>query len=206
MPYEQAIRRVAGEIQRLQSTHGPDSFGLLSGASLTTEKTYLMGKFARVCLKTRYIDYNGRLCMVSAGAANKKVFGVDRTTSPWSDMIGAEVIWVAGSNVAECSPITTNYLWQAREHGAKVIIQDPRITPIARTCSLFLPVKPGRDAAVFAGVLQVMIEKGWVDHDYINKHTVGFDKVAEYCSQWTLRRTAEVSGVSERALYQAAEF
>jgi assimilatory nitrate reductase catalytic subunit len=206
MPYEQAIRRVADEIGRLQSTYGPDSFGLLSGASLTTEKTYLMGKFARVCLKTKYIDYNGRLCMASAGAANKKAFGIDRTTNPWSDIIGAEVIWVAGSNVAECSPITTNYLWQAREHGARIIIQDPRITPIARTCSLFLPVKPGRDAVVFAGVLQIMIEKGWVDYDYINRYTVGFDKVAEYCSQWPLRRTAEVSGVSERALHQAAEY
>ncbi len=72
--------------------------------------------------------------MVSAGAANKKAFGIDRTTNPWSDMVGTEVIWVAGSNVAECSPITTNYVWQAREHGAKVIVQDPRITPIARTC------------------------------------------------------------------------
>ena len=74
--------------------------GVLSGASLTTEKAYLMGKFARVCLGTKHIDYNGRLCMVSAGAANKKAFGIDRTTNPWSDMVGTEVIWVAGSNVA----------------------------------------------------------------------------------------------------------
>ena len=95
---------------------------MLGGASLTTEKTYLLGKFARVCLKTPYIDYNGRLCMVCAGAANKKAFGIDRTTNPWTDMLGTEVIWVAGSNVAECSPITTNYIWQAREHGAKIIV------------------------------------------------------------------------------------
>ena len=141
----------------------PASIGVLGGASLTTEKTYLLGKFARVCLKTPYIDYNGRLCMVSAGAANKKAFGIDRTTNPWSDMIGADVIWVAGSNVAECSPITTNYIWQAREQGAKIIVQDPRITPVARTCDLYLPVKPGRDAALFAGVLQIMIERDWID-------------------------------------------
>ena len=93
-------------------------------------------------------------------------------------MIGSGVIWVAGSNVAECSPITTNYLWQAREQGAKIIIQDPRITPIARTCDLFLPVKPGRDAALFAGVLQIMIERGWIDQAFIDSHTVGFDAVA----------------------------
>jgi assimilatory nitrate reductase catalytic subunit len=206
VPYEQAIAKVASEIQRLQNAYGNSSVGLLGGASLTTEKTYLLGKFARVCLKTPYIDYNGRLCMVSAGAANKKAFGIDRTTNPWSDMIGTDVIWVAGSNVAECSPITTNYIWQAREQGAKVIVQDPRITPLARTCDLFLPVKPGRDAALFAGVLNVMIDRGWIDRDFIEAHTIGFDQVAEYCRQWTPERTAEVTGVPARSLLQAAEW
>src|SRR5262249_6943096 len=154
------------------------SVAVLSGASLTTEKTYLLGKFARVCLKTPFIDYNGRLCMVSAGAANKKAFGIDRTTNPWSDMVGTDVLWVAGSNVAERSPLTTDYIWQARELGAKVIVQDPRITPLARTCDVFVPIKPGRDAAMFAGVLQVMIKNGWVDQDYISKNTTGFEAVA----------------------------
>jgi assimilatory nitrate reductase catalytic subunit len=206
MPYEEAIAKTASEIARIQQTYGNGAIGVLSGASLTTEKTYLMGKFARVCLRTPFIDYNGRLCMVSAGAANKKAFGIDRVTNPWADMIGTDVIWVAGSNVAECAPITTNYLWQAREQGAKIIIQDPRITPIARTCDLFLPVKPGRDAALFAGVLQLMIENGWIDRAFIDTMTVGFDAVAEYCSQWTLARTAEVTGVPERSLRQAAEW
>ncbi|MEZ0265087.1 MAG: molybdopterin oxidoreductase family protein [Phycisphaerae bacterium] len=206
MPYAEAIAKVAAEITRIQSTYGPAAMGMLGGASLTTEKTYLLGKFARVCLRTPYIDYNGRLCMVSAGAANKKAFGIDRTTNPWSDMVGTQVIWVAGSNVAECSPITTNYIWQAREMGAKVIVQDPRITPIARTCDLFLPVKPGRDAALFAGVLHLMIENGWVDREFIESHTVGFEQVDEYCRQWTPAKTADVTGVPERSIRQAAEW
>jgi assimilatory nitrate reductase catalytic subunit len=206
MPYAEAIARTAAEISRIQQTHGPQSVALLGGASLTTEKTYLLGKFARVCLKTPHIDYNGRLCMVSAGAANKKAFGIDRTTNPWSDMVGTEVIWVAGSNVAECSPITTNYLWQAREQGARIIVQDPRITPVARTCDLYLPVRPGRDAALFAGVLNLMIEHGWIDREFIDTCTVGFDVVTRYCAEWTPARTAEVSGVPERSIRQAAEW
>jgi len=204
--YEDAIATVAREIRRIQDAHGPAAIALLGGASLTTEKTYLLGKFARVCLRTPYIDYNGRLCMVSAGAANKKAFGIDRTTNPWSDMVGTDVIWVAGSNVAECSPITTNYLWQAREQGAKIVVQDPRITPAARTCDLYLPVKPGRDAALFAGVLQLMIEHDWLDHDFIDTFTVGFDQVAEYCRQWTASKTSDVTGVPERSIRQAAEW
>jgi assimilatory nitrate reductase catalytic subunit len=204
--YDQAIARVASEIERIQSKYGPQAFGILSGASLTIEKAYLMGKFARVCLKTPYIDYNGRLCMVSAAAANKKAFGVDRAANPWSDILKAEVVWISGANVAECAPITTDYVWQAREHGAKIIVVDPRITPIARTCDLFLPVKPGRDIALFNGILHLMIERDWLDHQFIDDHTVGFEEVAAHVREWTPSRTAQVTGIAERAIRQAAEW
>jgi len=205
LPYEEAIARTAAAIARLQEAHGPASIGVLSGASLTTEKAYLMGKFARVCLRTPDIDYDGRLCMVSAGAGNKLAFGIDRAANPWADLIGTEVIWVAGSNVAECSPITTDYLWQAREQGARLVIQDPRITPIARTADLYLPVRPGRDAALFAGVLALMIEHDWIDHEFIARDTTGFDAVATACREWTPARTADVTGVPERSIRQVAE-
>lgn len=206
LEYEAAIRRVAGEIDRIQSAHGANAFALLSGASLTTEKTYLMGKFARVCLKTANIDYNGRLCMVSAAAGNRMAFGIDRSTNPWSDIPQAEVVWISGANIADCSPITTNYVWQARERGARVIVVDPRITPIARTCDLFLPIKPGRDVALFNGILHLMIENDWLDHAFIAEHTVGFEAVAAQAREWTPRRTAEVTGIAEHAIRQAAEW
>lgn len=206
MEYHQAIRRVSDEIERIQTQYGRNAFALLSGASLTTEKTYLMGKFAHMTLRTSNIDYNGRLCMVSAAAGNKKAFGIDRAANPWTDIIGAEVVWISGANVAECAPITTDYVWQAREHGAKIIVVDPRITPIARTCDLFLPIKPGRDIALFNGILHLMIANDWLDHDFINKHTVGFAAVAEHVQQWTLAHTAQVTGIAENAIRQAAEW
>ena len=204
--YEAAIERAAAGIARVQEQYGAAAFACLSGASLTIEKSYLMGKFARVCLKTPNIDYNGRLCMVSAGAANKKAFGIDRAANPTSDILGAELIWVSGANIAECAPITTDYIWQARENGAKVIVVDPRLTPIARNCDLFLPIRPGADAALFAAVLQLMIENDWLDHGFIRDHTTGFEAVAASVAKWTPRRAAEVTGIAERAIRQAAEW
>jgi assimilatory nitrate reductase catalytic subunit len=205
LPYDEAVRRVAEAIERIQREHGPNAFALLSGASLTTEKTYLVGKFAHMCLKTSNIDYNGRLCMVSAGAGNKKAFGIDRAANPWSDIVGAEVVLVTGANVAECAPITTNYIWQAREHGAKIIVVDPRVTPIARTCDLFLPIKPGRDTALFNGILHLMIENDWIDHAFIERWTVGFDALAAQVREWTPAKTAAVTGIAEKTIRQTAE-
>lgn len=206
IPYNQAIGHVADAIHRIQAAHGNDAFAVLSGASLTNEKAYLIGKFARMCLKTANIDYNGRLCMASATAANKLAFGIDRAANPWSDILDAEVVWISGANIGECAPITTHYIWQARENGARIIVVDPRITPIARTCDLFLPIKPGRDIALFNGILHLMIENNWIDGDFIEEHTAGFDAVAARVRAWTPRRTAEVTGIAERLIRKAAEW
>ena len=115
--WDEALDRVASEIQRIQTEHGRDAFGVYSGSSLVTETTYLMGKFARVALKTKHIDYNGRLCMVSAAAANKKAFGIDRAANPWQDMLSTQVMLFAGANVAECFPVMSHYVWGARDRG-----------------------------------------------------------------------------------------
>src|SRR6516165_5292714 len=203
--WDAALDRVASEIRRIQETYGNDAFALLTGASLTNEKAYLMGKFARVAVRTANIDYNGRLCMVSAGAASKKVFGIDRSANPWSDIPKAKVILVAGANVAECAPITTDYLWQARENGAKLIVLDPRMTPIARNADLFIPVRSGGDIGVFNGMLHVMIERGWIDYDFIAKHTVGWEQVAEIVKKYTPEFAAKIAGVPPAMIVKAAE-
>src|SRR6516162_5485138 len=106
--WDAALDRVVSEIRRIQEAHGPDSFAIYGGASLTTEKAYLLGKFARLAVGTANIDYNGRLCMVSAGAAYKRAFGIDRAPNPWSDIPLADVVFIAGANVAECAPTTTS--------------------------------------------------------------------------------------------------
>ena len=203
--WDDALDQVAAAMTRIQKEHGRDAYAVLSGASLTNEKAYLMGKFARVALRTANIDYNGRLCMVSAAAASKKVFGIDRSANPWSDIPKAEVILIAGSNVAECSPITTDYLWRARERGAKIIVLDPRMTPIARTADLYVPVRAGGDIGVFNGMLHVMIERGMIDRAFIDAHTTGFDEVARAVAEYTPEHAAKIAGVPASMIVRAAE-
>ncbi|HEX4983642.1 MAG TPA: molybdopterin oxidoreductase family protein, partial [Ilumatobacteraceae bacterium] len=177
-----------------------------SGVSLTNEKSYLIGKFARLALHTANLDYNGRFCMVSAGAGNKKALGVDRAPNPWSDIPLADVVWIAGSNVAETFPITTSYIWRARDRGAKLIVQDPRVVPLARTADLFLPVRPGTDSALFGAVLHTLIRNDWLDHDFIDAHTVGFDEATAAVADMTPQWAAGITGVPAARIEQAAEW
>ena len=107
--WEEAFSTTVSEIKRVQEKYGKNAVAVLSGVSLTNEKSYLMGKFARLGVQTQELDYNGRLCMVSAGAGNKKAFGLDRAANSWEDIVHAEVILLAGTNVpsARRSPPTT---------------------------------------------------------------------------------------------------
>jgi assimilatory nitrate reductase catalytic subunit len=203
--WDEALDRTAREIRRIQEAHGPDAFAVLGGASLTNEKAYLMGKFARVAVRTANIDYNGRLCMVSAAAASKKILGIDRSANPWSDIPKAQVILVAGSNVAECSPITTDYLWRARDAGARLIVLDPRVTPVARTADLHIPVRPGGDLGVFNGMLHVMAQRGWINREFIRDHTTGWEQLEAVVREYTPERAGAIAGVPPWMIVRAAE-
>ncbi|MCC7435750.1 MAG: molybdopterin oxidoreductase family protein [Methanoregulaceae archaeon] len=201
--WEEAFETTVREIKRIQAQYGPDSFAMLSGVSLTNEKSYLIGKFARLALKTANLDYNGRLCMVSAGAGNKKAFGLDRASNSWDDIVHAEVILLAGTNVAECSPITTDYIWRARDRGAKLIVIDPRVTPIARTCDLHLPVKPGTDSALLLGILRVLIEEGFTNEAFIAEHTSGWEDTKAAALAMSLEEVSRISGVRVEDIQKA---
>jgi assimilatory nitrate reductase catalytic subunit len=201
----EAINTTADSLKAIQDKHGKDAVAFLGGASMTNEKAYLNGKFARIALQTANIDYNGRLCMVSAGAANRMAFGVDRAANPWSDIPLAKTIILTGTNLAECFPILTDYVWRARDNGAKIIVIDPRITPIARTADLFLPVRPGRDSALANGILHVMIERGWTDEKFIAEHTQDFDQVRELVKKYTPEVTEKITGVPAKSIIAAAE-
>lgn len=203
--WDEALGRTVDEIKRVQKTYGRDAFAMLSGVSLSNEKSYLVGKFARVALQTANLDYNGRLCMVSAGAGNKKAFGVDRAANSWEDIPLADVILVTGANVAECAPITTDYIWRARDRGAKLIMVDPRVTPLARTCDLHLPVRPGGDTALMNGILHVVIARGWIDRAFIDAHTTGFADVEEAVREYTPEHAGRLSGVDPALIVRAAE-
>ncbi|MCL4813978.1 MAG: molybdopterin-dependent oxidoreductase, partial [Vicinamibacteraceae bacterium] len=201
-----ALDRVASEVRRIQGAHGPDAFAMLSGVSLTNEKSYLVGKFARVALRTRNLDYNGRLCMVSAGAGNKKAFGLDRASNTYADLAGAEVIMICGTNVSETFPTLTHWIWQARDRGAKLIVVDPRVTPIARTADLHLPVRPGRDSALYGALLQQLVANDWLDRDFIAAHTTGFDEAAAAVRDYTPEWAEEVTGVPADRIVTAARW
>lgn len=203
--WEEAMDKTVSEIKRIQTQYGNDAFSVLSGVSLTNEKSYMVGKFARIALKTKNLDYNGRLCMVSAGAGNKKAFGLDRTSNNYEDLEKAEVIIVTGANVSETFPTLTYWLWRARDNGAKLIVVDPRVIPLARTADIHLDIRPGTDSALFGAILNYMIQHDMLDHHFIEHYTSGFEAAKEAVKEYTLEWAESITGAKKEKIEATAQ-
>src|SRR5215470_14832038 len=203
--WDEALDLVVAKFKELQNQYGKDAIGVYSGSSLTTEKTYLMGKFARAGLGTRYVDYNGRLCMVSAASANNKAFGIDRAANPWSDIPLAEVLLLAGANAAETFPVLNKFLWQQRDRGGLWIVVDPRETATARQGDIHLQLKPGTDVALANGMLHVLIAEQLIDESFINARTNGWEETKALAARYSPQAAAEMTGVPAEKIVRAAQ-
>ncbi len=194
--WDAALDRIAHSIRDLQAAHGPDAVAVFGGGGLTNEKAYALGKFARVTLGTRFIDYNGRFCMSSAAAAGIRAFGVDRGLPfPLADLGHAAVLVLVGANPAETMPPMCRYLDQQRERGGQLIVIDPRATPTAKRATLHLQTAPGTDLALANALLHLTIVEGHLDREYIGARTTGFEEVARIVSGYWPERVERLTGV-----------
>lgn len=203
--WEEAYERIAATFEELRGQYGNHALGLYGGGSLTNETAYLLGKFARVALRTKYIDYNGRFCMSSAASAGVKVFGIDRgLTNQLSDIELADCIILAGTNIAECQPTLMPYFTRAKEKKAYIIAIDPRETGTTRIADLHLRVKPGTDAALANGMLKVVLEEGLVDSAFVRQRTKGFAELKAHLDSLDMAEIAGLTGVPAELIRKAA--
>ncbi|MEV4009686.1 molybdopterin oxidoreductase family protein [Nonomuraea angiospora] len=197
--WEVALDYVAERLSAIRAEHGPDAVAVFGGGGLTNEKAYTLGKFARVTLGTSQIDYNGRFCMSSAAAASIKAFGMDRGMPfPITDLAEADVVLLAGGNVAETMPPFVRHL-----SGPRVIVIDPRRSQTARLAWLHLQPTPGTDLALALGMLHLAIADELVDEAYVAARTTGFEEVRTSLAAWWPERVERITGVPVYRMRQA---
>ena len=203
--WEEALERIMAAIGRTQQLYGKDGVGIFGGGSLTNEKAYLLGKFARVALRTSQIDYNGRFCMSSAAAATIKAFGLDRGLPfPLADVSKADAILLVGSNLAETMPPVMQYFLEQKSRGGTLIVADPRATATTAASTLHLQITPGTDAALANGLLHIAIKEGYADEAFIAARTRDFELVRRVASSYWPDRVERITGIPEQQLRLAA--
>ncbi|MGZ7039985.1 MAG: molybdopterin oxidoreductase family protein, partial [Thermoanaerobaculia bacterium] len=111
-----------------------------------------------------------------------------------------------GANIGDCAPITTDYIWRCRDNGGRLIVADPRMTPITRNADLYLPVRPGTDLALLLGMLHVIVRDKLENREFIENYTTGWRDVVTSIQRYDPRTAAEMTGVPPEAIEKAAHW
>lgn len=107
----------------------------------------------------------------------------------------ARLILIWGSNSIASNLHFWRHAQEAKRRGARLVCIDPRRTETAEKCHEHVQLLPGTDAALALALMHELITHGWLDEDYIERHTLGFERLRERALQWPPARAAAVCGV-----------
>ncbi|HEV7810108.1 MAG TPA: nitrate reductase [Candidatus Limnocylindrales bacterium] len=197
------VRRSKADIER----YGPGSHAFYNSGQLFLEEYYTLAIVADAGVRTNHLDGNTRLCTATAAVALIESFGTDGAPGSYTDFDLTDAIFLVGHNM----PSTQTVLWARvldRLDGPrppKLVVVDPRLTQAARRADVHLAPRPGTNLPLMNGILRILIERGWVDSNFIRDHTVDFETLVESTSPWTPERVEAVTDVPSDRLLAAAE-
>jgi len=206
--WDTTLDYLADRFAQTIAEHGPDSVGFYISGQLLTEDYYVFNKLAKGLVGTNNIDTNSRLCMSSAVSGYKQTLGADAPPACYEDVDHCDVLLIAGSNTAWAHPILYRRIEAAktRNPALRIIVIDPRRTETADGADLHIALLPGTDVALFHGMLHVLIWEDLIDPAYIAAHTEGFAALKKTVREYTPKFVAEVCGIEESDLLQAARW
>lgn len=202
--WDTALNLFTRKFKEIQQQYGSDSVAFLSTGQMVTEEMAFLGALAKFGMGMRHGDGNTRQCMASAVTAYKQSFGFDAPPFTYQDLEESDVLVFVGANPCIAHPI----MWERvmrNAHDPEIIVVDPRKTETAMQATQHLQINPKSDLILFYGIANILIEKGYLDEDYIRDHTESFKEFATYVTDFTVERVVDETGLSQVAIEHFAE-
>ena len=215
--WDDAYQRIAARV-RPADPHRVAFF--VTARGVTNEVYYMAQKVARF-LGTNHVDNAARLCHAPSTGAMKHAIGYAASTCAYKDWYGTDLIVFWGANPANDQPVTTKYLHEAKALGTKVAIVNPYFEPgmkrywVPSTPSSavfgtaiadwWFPVTQGGDIAFINGVLKVLLERGWLNREFIEKHTAEWSDLKAQLDGLDLATLEKQAGLPMATMVEFAE-
>ncbi|MEL0632930.1 nitrate reductase [Pseudoalteromonas carrageenovora] len=191
--WDAATKYVANRFNAIIKEHGPGSVAFYVSGQLLTEDYYVANKLMKGYIGSGNIDTNSRLCMSSAVAGYKRAFGEDVVPCTYEDLEQTELLILIGSNAAWTHPVLYQRMERAKKlnPNMKVVVIDPRKTDTAELADTFLNIKPGSDGALYNGLLNYLNDHNYLDTQFINEHTNGFETALAEAKKWSINEVSD---------------
>lgn len=203
--WDEALDYAAGRLVEIYRRDGSDAMAVYCCAKATNEDNYLLQKLFRALFRTNNVDHCTRLCHAGSVVALQMAIGSSAMSNTAAEVTDSDVLIVTGSNTAETHPIIALQMKAAvANHGAKLIVVDPRRVEMVNWASLWLAHKPGTDVPLFSAMAHVIIKERLYNQDFIDRRTEGFEAFARSMEKFTPEYAEAISGVDRSLIVEAA--
>ncbi len=202
--WDEAMEKAAGGLSRLRADHGGQSVAGFGSAKCTNEEAYLFQKFIREGFKHNNVDHCTRLCHASSVSALIENVGSGAVTATFNEIENADVAIVIGANPVENHPVAATFFKQFTKRGGKLIVMDPRGVGLRKFAYQMLQFRPGADVAMLNSIMNVIVEEGLYDQQYIEAFTENWDAEKAHLAGFKPEDMADISGVDPDVIRDVA--
>jgi len=202
--WDQALNEIAEKLLKIKEKYSGKAIAIYGGCQNTLEEVYVMSKLIRF-LGSNNVDSCARICHEPSATALKETVGIGASGTSVEEIPNAKVVVITGEQITESHPVLTEYLVEAKKHGTKIIVIDPRFTKTAKLADLYIPVIQGTDVYLYNAVGNYLIQKGLYDEKFIKTRTKGFEEYAKTVSRYTLEEAEKITGVPKDLIIKFAE-
>jgi len=203
--WDEALDYTTDRMVEIYQRDGADAMAVYCCAKATNEDNYLLQKLFRTLFRSNNIDHCTRLCHAGSVVALQMALGSSAMSNTAAEVIHSDLFLVTGSNTAETHPIIALQMKAAvANHGAKLIVVDPRRVEMVNWATLWLPEKPGTDVPLFSAMAHVIVKERLYNHDFIDRRTEGFEDFCKSIEHFTPEYAEAISGVDRNLIIQAA--
>jgi formate dehydrogenase alpha subunit len=206
--WDEALDLVAEKFSAILTTHGSGAMAGYSSAKCTNEDNYLFQKFIRLVFGNNNVDYCTRLCHASTVVAMLRAIGDGAGSNSIEDYATADLILVTGNNMIDTHPVTATFVKQGRKKGARVVVIDPKWTPLVIHADLWLQPRLGTDVALLNGMMHIIIKQNLVNEEFIINRVEGgmdaFRELKALTDKYPPEITEEITSVPAGDIVKAA--
>jgi len=206
--WNEALNLISSKFLKIKEKYGNSALAGYASARCTNEDNYIFQKFIRVVFGTNNMDYCTRLCHASTVTAMLKSIGDGAAGCSIQDFEKTDCIFVTGNNMIETHPVTATYVKKGKTNGAKIIVVDPRWTPLVKYADIWLQAKLGTDVALLNGLVHVIIQESLINRDFIESRVEGgmkaFYELKELTEKYTPEFVESITAVPKGKLIKAA--
>lgn len=207
--WEEALQLIADKFTGIKDKYGSKALAGYSSAKVSNEDNYIFQKFIRLAFENNNVDYCTRLCHASTVTAMLKSIGDGAGSNSIEDFETTDCLFVTGNNIIETHPITATYVKRGYQRGQKIIVVDPRWTPLVKYATVWLQPRLGTDVAMLNGLMHIIIRENWIDKDFIEKLVDGgmqsFEALKDLVASYTPEETERITNVPAAKLFEAAK-